>query len=69
MKRYLLPLWLLVLITTLLLCLRLPSLLRIARAAASAAVPARESADLCHPEPFAGEGDQDHAGAVRRFIQ
>ena len=37
------------------------------RAAASAAVPARKSADPRRPKPFTGEGDQDQAGAVRRF--
>ena len=37
------------------------------RAAASAAVPVRKSADRRRPKPFTGEGDQDQAGAVRRF--
>ena len=37
------------------------------RAAASAAVPARKSADPRRPKPFTGEGDQDQAGAVRRL--
>ena len=54
--------------TTLLLCLKLPSLLQsIKRAAASAAVPARKAADPRRPKPFTGEGDQDQAGAVRRL--
>ena len=37
------------------------------RAAAFAAVPARKPADPRRPKSFTGEGDQDQAGAVRRF--